>query len=96
MLINIALCTIASIAAFRNIHKSHNDIKPSKLMLTTDTQRVILIDFGSAVDFGDEDTSRGSSTWGGDCPAGSYEYDMACLASILFYLQRGSTDKGWD
>jgi serine/threonine protein kinase len=91
MMCNVALCTIASIAAFRRVGLSHNDIKPANLMLTTTSQLVVLIDFGSAVKFSDGDASKGTTAiWGRDCPAGSEAYDMACLASVMYYLQHGA------
>jgi serine/threonine protein kinase len=93
MLLNVALCTIASIAGFRHVGLSHNDIKPSNLMLTTSSQMVVLIDFGSTVPIDSGDASRGTSQlWGRECPAGSREYDMACMASVLNHLAYGGDD----
>jgi serine/threonine protein kinase len=88
-LVNVALCGLAAIAAFRNVGKSHNDIKPANLMLTAASQHVILIDFGSVVVLGTKDISRGTSSFGRDCVPGSAEYDMACLGSTLHYLCYG-------
>jgi serine/threonine protein kinase len=95
MLCNVALSTLASIAAFRTAGWSHNDIKPTNLMLTTTSQMIILIDFGSAVRIGSKDTSKGiSEFWGRDCSPGTTEYDMACLASVLHHLQHGHDNEG--
>ncbi|KAJ1392688.1 hypothetical protein B484DRAFT_473198, partial [Ochromonadaceae sp. CCMP2298] len=97
MLNNVALCTLASIAAFRNVSKSHNDIKPTNLMLTSTSQLIMLIDFGSAVDFGAGVTSRGTSVfWGRGCPAGTLKYDMACLASVQYSLHHGDSQDALD
>jgi serine/threonine protein kinase len=88
-LLNVALSGLAAIAAFRNVGKSHNDIKPANLMLTTTSQSVILIDFGSVVNIGTRDISRGTSSFGRDSVPGSIEYDLACLGSTLHYLCYG-------
>jgi hypothetical protein len=87
MLVNIALCTLSSIAAFQNVGLSHNDIKPANLMFTSTSQMVTLIDFGSTVGIGKKSTSRGISPYfGRDCPPGSCRYDFVCLASTLYVL----------
>eukprot|EP00601_Ochromonadales_sp_CCMP2298_P018144 CAMPEP_0173217804 /NCGR_PEP_ID=MMETSP1142-20121109/703_1 /TAXON_ID=483371 /ORGANISM="non described non described, Strain CCMP2298" /LENGTH=242 /DNA_ID=CAMNT_0014145433 /DNA_START=348 /DNA_END=1077 /DNA_ORIENTATION=- len=88
--LNVASSTLASIKAFSNIGMCHGDIKPSNLMLTTDSQHVVLIDFGSAVTFGKTLVST-SSPWGRDCDiTGSTQYDLTCLASVIYYLWHGN------
>ena len=94
IVINVAMCTLASIRAFANVGLSHGDIKPANLMLTGDSQLVILIDFGSAVPFGDI-IKETSMHWGRDCPpTSSIRYDMTCLASVLYTLLYGALPDG--
>lgn len=91
IVVNVAMCTLASIQAFANVGLSHGDIKPANLMLTVDSQLVILINFGSAVPIG-QTINETSAHWGKDCPVtGSIRYDMTCLASVLFHLLHGAT-----
>lgn len=94
IVINVAMCTLASIKAFANVGLSHGDIKPANLMLTGDSQLVILIDFGSAVPLG-EIINGTSIHWGRDCPPnGSVRYDMTCLASVVYTLLYGTLTDG--
>jgi len=94
IVINVAMCTLASIKAFANVGLCHGDIKPANLMLTGDSQLVVLIDFGSAVPFG-EIINGTSIHWGRDCPpTGSLRYDMTCLASVLYTLLYGALPDG--
>lgn len=88
--INVALCGIATIKAFQTKGLCHGDIKPANMMLTAGGDNlVVMIDFGSTVEYG-----KGLASWtpklGLDClREGSLTYDLTCLASSLYMICTG-------
>jgi serine/threonine protein kinase len=87
-IINTALCTLASIKAFSVKRLCHCDIKPSNLMLTSHSNLVILIDFGSVIEYGSKEIPA-TSYHGLDCSVGDVNYDKVCLATTLYELAWG-------
>jgi hypothetical protein len=88
--INVALCGLATIKAFSVVETCHGDIKPGNMMLTGYDNRVVMIDFGSAVKYGETITAT-TPGFALDAPIqGSLSFDLTCLASSIFVL---ATDK---
>jgi hypothetical protein len=87
--INVALCGLATIKAFSVVQTCHGDIKPGNMMLTSYDNLVVMIDFGSAVKYG-ETISATTPGFPLDEPIeGSLSFDLTCLASSIFVLATG-------
>jgi hypothetical protein len=86
---NVALCVLAAIKAFDQVGLIHADIKPGNLMLNHSCNTVVLIDFGSAVEHG-QTLIEHSPLYSLCVTTTTVEYDLACLAAVLFELGGGN------
>ena len=89
IMLNIALCMVAAIQAFNRAGFCHADIKPNNIMLSNHSLHVVLIDYGSAVRYG-ETFFETSDMYPLGCQTASLEYDRCCLAAVLYELKGGN------
>lgn len=91
--INAALCSLASIKALWNKHVCHGDIKPANMMLSWSSVNgmVTIIDFGSAVAYGQELTSISPDYALDHSLHGCLSFDLTCLAASIYVLATGET-----
>jgi hypothetical protein len=91
--VNMALCTLATIKAFFNKNICHGDLKPSNMMFQAGNRIVVTIDFGSCANYGEPLPST-SPIFGMDCPIeGSLQYDLTCLATSIVFLLGNKLDQ---
>jgi hypothetical protein len=91
---NVALCVLAAIKAFDQVGLIHADIKPDNLMLSFGRNaEIVLIDFGAAVEHG-EALVEWSPKYSLGVTTTTVEYDLACLAAVLYELGGGDLEEG--
>lgn len=84
ILVNVALCGLASVKAFSRRGMCHGDIKPSNMMFGAHDNVIITIDFGSSSSYGDEHALNASTAvYCLDSLPNSLDFDLTCLASSI-------------
>jgi serine/threonine protein kinase len=93
IVVNMALCALATIKALSNKNICHGDLKPSNMMFQAGNRIVVTIDFGSCANYGESLPST-SPISGLDCPIeGSLQYDLTCLATSIVFLLGNKLDQ---
>lgn len=87
--VNMALCGLCTIKAFSGKKMCHADIKPANMMMQSSGRIIVVIDFGSCVEYGESITSH-TPLFGLDCACdGSLRYDLTCLATSIVFMRTG-------
>jgi serine/threonine protein kinase len=87
ILVNVALCGLASVKAFSRRRKCHGDMKPSNMMFGAHDNVIITIDFGSSSSYDDEHALNASTAmYCLDSSPNSLDFDLTCVATSICSL----------
>jgi len=86
LILNMAICVLSSIKAFNNVNYCHGDIKPGNIMIDNHSNIMVVIDFGSAVEYNSL-IRESSPLYPMDCQEMNITYDLTCLCSSILQLK---------